>query len=238
MDAPSGWNAAKAVLVSFVAWTTVFTVVCCLQPRRSYGWNSRIVGAIHGVTVSTMSLSTATRLNFFAAHHAVSMAGMMTSLWMGLSGTEVSAAIGLMECTNPMLQLRWFLREEGIHKGNMWYEVNDVAFVASFLTIRGVVSQYLVHCVVAHPLPARAVKFLGIAMGLMNASLVVGLVQYALKRLMAVYKAWKRGESVSESTTASKSGSSCTTFEEITIHKEFALALEYIRHHWLSHKKI
>ncbi|XP_038065051.1 TLC domain-containing protein 5-like [Patiria miniata] len=175
--------------------------------------------------------------HIMAVHHVVAMAGMMTSLWMGVSGTEVSVAIGLMECTNPMFQLRWFLREVGLRKGDTWYEINDLAFVFSYVIIRGVIAQYLSYCVVTHPQTADPIKFFAVAMGVMNAILFVGILEYALKRYTAMLWHLTRGDRASEARIKSPAESvnknqlsnSTDTFEEITMHKSLGFTMKYIK---------
>ena len=46
-------------------------------------------------------------------HHSLSIFGMTWTLCAGKYGTEMMATIAGSEVTNPLLQLRWFLRETG-----------------------------------------------------------------------------------------------------------------------------
>ena len=41
--------------VAFFCWTTLYSTLCVLNPRRSYEWHCRIVTVIHGITVTAMS---------------------------------------------------------------------------------------------------------------------------------------------------------------------------------------
>ncbi|BFZ25747.1 hypothetical protein BsWGS_28786 [Bradybaena similaris] len=65
------------------------------------------------------------------AHHFVSIVGLAWCLFSGYYGTELVATIGGAEITNPLLQLRWFLRETGRYNTRLGAIV-DWAFMISF----------------------------------------------------------------------------------------------------------
>ncbi|XP_031564473.1 TLC domain-containing protein 5-like [Actinia tenebrosa] len=68
-------------------------------------------------------------------HHVTSVLTLGYALSIGLSGSEIIAAIFGMEMTNPFLQLRWFLRETGNYQTRLAYG-NDFIFMALFLYLR------------------------------------------------------------------------------------------------------
>jgi hypothetical protein len=69
------------------------------------------------------------------AHHFLSIIGMSWCLFNGKYGTELVATIGGAEITNPLLQLRWFLRETGRHN-TFVADVVDWAFMLLFTFFR------------------------------------------------------------------------------------------------------
>lgn len=80
------------------------------------------------------------------AHHLVSLVGLAYSLYQGKFGSELTAVMGASEVTNPLLQLRWFLRESGYYRGRLALIV-DVLFVSVFWIARlGVGSVFHVVC--------------------------------------------------------------------------------------------
>jgi hypothetical protein len=69
------------------------------------------------------------------AHHVVSLLGLAYVLNQGRYGSELTAVMGASECTNPLLQLRWFMRETGHYTGRKALLV-DYLFVSLFLAAR------------------------------------------------------------------------------------------------------
>lgn len=80
------------------------------------------------------------------AHHLVSILGLVYCLYQGSGGSELVAVMGASEVTNPMLQLRWFLKESGCYTGKI-AAVIDFLFVSIFWIARlGVGSIFHVAC--------------------------------------------------------------------------------------------
>lgn len=69
------------------------------------------------------------------AHHVVSILGLAYCLYQGKTGSELTAVLGASEVSNPLLQLRWFLRERGYYKGKVAF-ILDFLFVSAFWTAR------------------------------------------------------------------------------------------------------
>ena len=80
------------------------------------------------------------------AHHVVSMFALSYTLKQNRYGSEVTAVMGASEFTNPLLQLRWFLKETGRYTGRMAMWI-DFSFVTLFLGARlGVGSVFHYFC--------------------------------------------------------------------------------------------
>ncbi len=73
--------------------------------------------------------------NVMLAHHVVSILGIMHCLRQGKFGSELTAVMGASEVTNPLLQLRWFLKKRGHYKGQL-ATIIDFMFVGLFWTVR------------------------------------------------------------------------------------------------------
>lgn len=69
------------------------------------------------------------------AHHVVSVLGLAYVLYQGCYGSELTAVMGASECTNPLLQLRWFMKETGHYTGTKAVIV-DYLFVSLFWAAR------------------------------------------------------------------------------------------------------
>lgn len=79
------------------------------------------------------------------AHHIVSLLGLAYVLHHGRYGSELTAVMGASECTNPLLQLRWFMKETHNYTGKKAALV-DYLFVLLFLSARlgvGTVFHYV-----------------------------------------------------------------------------------------------
>ncbi len=69
------------------------------------------------------------------AHHVVSIFSLIYTLYQGVCGAELTAVMGGSEFTNPLLQLRWFMRETGHYKGRKAFIV-DSLFMVLFIGAR------------------------------------------------------------------------------------------------------
>ncbi len=82
-----------------------------------------------------------TESKVMVAHHLVSILGLMYSLYSGKTGNELVAVMGASEITNPLLQLRWFLKEMGYYSGRL-AKVIDLVFVLLFWFCRLIVGSF------------------------------------------------------------------------------------------------
>lgn len=69
------------------------------------------------------------------AHHVISVLGLAYVLYHGRYGSELTAVMGASECTNPLLQLRWFMKETGHYTGTKAVII-DYLFVSLFWAAR------------------------------------------------------------------------------------------------------
>lgn len=78
------------------------------------------------------------------AHHLVSIYGLMYALSSGQYCSELVTTLGCSEVTNPLLQTRWFLKQDNSYTGRKALGI-DCAFVCLFLCVRlGLGSVFLV----------------------------------------------------------------------------------------------
>ena len=69
------------------------------------------------------------------AHHVVSIFGFLYILYTGMSGCELVAVVGGSEASNPLLQIRWFMKAMGLYSGTAAKAI-DYMFVAVFVGVR------------------------------------------------------------------------------------------------------
>lgn len=74
------------------------------------------------------------------AHHLISLLGCAYCLHQGKYGSEISAVMGASEVTNPLLQLRWFMKQTSLYRGMVAAAV-DWSFVAMFWGARLIVGS-------------------------------------------------------------------------------------------------
>ena len=117
------------------------------------------------------------------AHHALSILGLLVTLCIGRYGTEMMACMFGTEITNPLLQLRWFLREDGRHKTRLGL-VNDIVFVALFGAMRIGLGSYLLYTYFCHPRPDWLGKFGGCTLYMIGWMFWVQICAYAWKKLL------------------------------------------------------
>lgn len=75
-------------------------------------------------------------------HHCLSIMGLMYVMRYNIYGCESTAILGASEFTNPILQLRWFLKQSGKYVGNIALFI-DLSFVFLFFGARVVVGSAL-----------------------------------------------------------------------------------------------
>ena len=68
-------------------------------------------------------------------HHVVSIFGFGYVLYSGKYGCEITGVLGASEVTNPLLQLRWFLIQNGLYTGALERAV-DWSFASLFCCVR------------------------------------------------------------------------------------------------------
>ncbi|XP_059039435.1 TLC domain-containing protein 5 isoform X1 [Mustela lutreola] len=129
------------------------------------------------------------------AHHTLSILGIIMALVLGESGTEVNAVLFGSEITNPLLQIRWFLRETGRYH-SFTGDVVDFLFVALFTGVRIGVGARLLFCELVSPKPRWFVKVGGVAMYAVSWCFMFSIWRFAWRKSIKKYHAWRtrRGE--------------------------------------------
>ncbi len=126
-------------------------------------------------------------------HHCLSICGQLIGLHYGKYGTELAATIFGTELTNPLLQLRWFLRETHRHK--TWYsELNDAMFILLFTFLRIVLASYLLYCYLQHPRPDWLGRLGGISIYLVGVGFWIMIVRYAVRKYSKMFHQWRTGK--------------------------------------------
>ncbi|XP_033122034.1 TLC domain-containing protein 5-like [Anneissia japonica] len=242
MDQSLSW----AIVSSVLTWTTLYNIICLMNPQRSYEWNCRILTLIHAIVIVTMSACFGFIYNpwlhdffihlftgpggksnvyenltmvvcvgyfmfdlcwclyffdndtlFMLLHHCITIIGILGSLYMQRSGTEVNASIFGSELSNPMLQIRWFMRETG-RKYSILYEINDILFMFTFLFSRMVVGLYFMYCEWMHPTPLLFFKIGSLGLWLVSFVFAIQITRFAVYKYSKMYHSWKNRTRVAD----------------------------------------
>ena len=126
-------------------------------------------------------------------HHILTIGMLLMALGYGVSGTEVGATIFGSELSNPMLQLRYFMRDAGMKDtGSMLYEINDFVFMLTFFFCRACVGSYFLYCEVLHPKPRWEFKAGAIGLYLVSWVFMINIFQFAMYKYRKMFLAWRR----------------------------------------------
>lgn len=114
-------------------------------------------------------------------HHAASIVCLLLPMNMRMSGGEVVVSIACMEVTNPILQLRWFLRESG-YKNSPFTTLVDFVFIGMFFLMRMVYGTYLLLAVTLHPRPYVVIKLGGASFCIISYIFMYMIFRYAYRK--------------------------------------------------------
>ncbi|XP_048369266.1 TLC domain-containing protein 5-like [Sphaerodactylus townsendi] len=124
-------------------------------------------------------------------HHMLSVGGLVMVLLLGASATEVNAVLFVSEITNPLLQVRWFLREIG-HYPSLAGDVVDFLFVALFVVLRIVGGAWILRGVMTSPQTFCILKMGFLAMYVVSLAFLLDISQFARRKAMKKYYTWKK----------------------------------------------
>lgn len=87
-------------------------------------------------------------------HHMLSIGGFLVTLFRGINGTEVMATLFGTEITNPVLQMRWFIRYDGGATNHpILLGFVDMLFLGLFTLMRIIFGSSLLYSYLLHPRP-------------------------------------------------------------------------------------
>lgn len=133
------------------------------------------------------------------AHHTASIVGLLLALVMGVSGCETCAVIFGSELTNPLLQIRWFLRQLGLYH-SLLGDVVDLLFIVLFAIVRVGVGTAMFYCELTSPRTTIIMKLGGVVMYTIAWVFMVDIARFGYKKSRAKYKRWKETQELKEMT--------------------------------------
>lgn len=133
------------------------------------------------------------------AHHTASIVGLLLALVMGVSGCETCAVIFGSELTNPLLQIRWFLRQLGLYDSLLGDTV-DLLFIVLFAIVRVGMGTAMFYCELTSPRTTVIMKLGGVVMYTIAWVFMVDIARFGYKKSRAKYKRWKETQKLREMT--------------------------------------
>ncbi|KAL5271565.1 hypothetical protein ACHWQZ_G002003 [Mnemiopsis leidyi] len=115
------------------------------------------------------------------AHHVLSLIILSYSLVTQISGAEVTAVCFGAEVTNPLLQLRWFLREHGQYETKVG-NIIDYIFVFSFAFWRFGPGSYLLYRAVKSEMVDLFIKTGAILLYMISLVFMHGVGKFFLRK--------------------------------------------------------
>lgn len=119
-------------------------------------------------------------------HHILTVTGLFYYSFKISKQFFIVYAIGLTEITNPLLQVRWFLKQHGL-RNSIAFKIIEPLFITMFFSIRVFVLSYYLY--EAHfnkelefDIPDRIFTTLGAATGYALAYQMFNYIRYQLKK--------------------------------------------------------
>ncbi|XP_077162343.1 TLC domain-containing protein 5-like [Paroedura picta] len=126
------------------------------------------------------------------SHHLLSVSGLVLVLLLGKSATEVNAVLFVSEITNPLLQVRWFLREAGRYP-SLAGDVVDFLFVVLFVALRIVGGAWIMRVVLASTQTFWMLKMGVLVMYAVSWAFMLDISRFARRKVKKRRSAWQRG---------------------------------------------
>ncbi|CAL1529321.1 unnamed protein product [Lymnaea stagnalis] len=146
------------------------------------------------------------------AHHLLSIVGLSWCLFAGYYGTELVATIGGAEVTNPLLQLRWFLRQTGYYK-TIAGDIVDWAFILSFGFIRIILGSMLLYSYYQQDTDFWG-RLGGTCIYIIGWIFFLGILNYVIRKYSRRYTNRVGKVSANEATGSQRNGSVASTSED------------------------
>ncbi|EFA01982.1 TLC domain-containing protein 5 [Tribolium castaneum] len=121
------------------------------------------------------------------AHHLYSVCALRRMLYKNNSGAQATCALGSMEISNPMLQIRWFLRSEGYYPSNLYTSV-EITFMIIFFLVRIVLGTYFLIVIAFQPKNDWDFRVLAVTIYAMSWMFMINITKYFVTKYGLGYK--------------------------------------------------
>lgn len=115
------------------------------------------------------------------AHHVYSVCALRRMLYKSNGGAQTTCALGSMEITNPMLQIRWFLRSEGYYPSNLFTSV-EITFMILFFLVRILLGTFFLIIILFQPKNAWDFRIFAVTIYAMSWMFMINITKYFITK--------------------------------------------------------
>ncbi|KAG7306393.1 hypothetical protein JYU34_009023 [Plutella xylostella] len=123
-------------------------------------------------------------------HHCCALAAITMYMNKPYSGCTFGCSIAMLECTNPLLQTRWLLRNEGQDTTKLYYTI-EILYLVAFIMIRGVIGSYAVYKILKSDMFATDEKAMAVifyVVSILFIHEILGYISYKYKQKVQEYR--------------------------------------------------
>ncbi|KAL3265885.1 hypothetical protein HHI36_010076 [Cryptolaemus montrouzieri] len=131
-----------------------------------------------------------TETGLMIMHHLYTIYALKAMVWKGYSGAQACCCLGCMEITNPVLQLRWFIRSEGYHK-TITFILVELLFFILFFTFRMLIGSYIALKVLFEEKNDTDFKIATMLLHTVSCLFMVQIFKYAILKYGSNGRFWK-----------------------------------------------
>ncbi|XP_059049578.1 TLC domain-containing protein 5-like [Achroia grisella] len=112
-------------------------------------------------------------------HHASAVIAITMYMQKIYKGCTFACTLTLLEITNPLLQIRWFLRHEGYDK-TLIYIIVEASYLIMFLGARGLLGSYIMYKILKSDLFDMDEKLMSLVFYIVSIAFMYDIFGYVL----------------------------------------------------------
>ncbi|XP_068632688.1 TLC domain-containing protein 5-like [Battus philenor] len=114
-------------------------------------------------------------------HHLCALVAINIYLSTDYTGCSFACTIALLKITNPLLQIRWFLRKGG-YNNTIFYYIVEITYLVLFLMLRGILGTYLMYKIFASDTFGMYEKLISLSLYLVSIIFIYEIIGYVIYR--------------------------------------------------------
>ncbi|XP_028040262.1 transmembrane protein 136-like [Bombyx mandarina] len=114
-------------------------------------------------------------------HHTSALVAVTVYTQKDYTGCTFACTLAFLEVTNPLLQLRWFLKSNGYTK-TVLYTMVEVTYLVTFLFVRGILGTYIMMRILKSDIFDVDEKLISLVFYIVSVAFIYDIVGYVLYR--------------------------------------------------------